>query len=111
MLLFTPAMKCAAQDKEHECVDNTSWQITANGGFSGTWIFHRDGEVVGILPTGGVAWKGRGHEIGHHRYVFELDYQGGHTVQYVQFTDGCERLMGYSDPEMHNLNREGTRSR
>jgi hypothetical protein len=110
VLLFTPAMNCAAQEREHECVDNTSWQITANGAFSGTWVFHRDREVVGIYPAGGVAWRGRWHQISHHRYMFEFDIQGTHAIQYVRFTDGCERLLGYSDPEMNNLNREGTRS-
>jgi hypothetical protein len=120
VLLFTPSMNYAAQDRDHdqydrdrveECVDNTSWQITANGGDSGKWIFHRDGEVVGIYPAGGVAWRGRWHQIRHHRYMFEFDIQGVHAIQYVRFTDDCDQLLGYSDPEMRDLNREGTRSR
>jgi hypothetical protein len=120
VLLFTPAMNCAAQDRDHDrydrdrvedCVDNTHWQMTVNGASAGTWVFHRDGEVVGIYLAGGVAWRGRWHQLGHHRYMFEFDYQGGRNVQYVRFVDDGERLLGYSDPEMRNLNREGTRSR
>jgi hypothetical protein len=119
-LLFIPAMNCAAQDRDHDrydrdrvedCVDNTSWQITANGAFSGTWVFHRDGEVVGIYPAGGVAWRGRWHQIDRHLYMYEFDYQGVHARQWVRFVDDGSRLLGYSDPDMRNLNREGTRSR
>jgi len=108
VLLFIPAMNCAAQDGENECVNDTSWKITANGAPSGAWDFHRDGEVLGIYPAGVVAWRSRWRQIGHNRYVYEFDYQRFHYVQYVRFTDSCDQLLGYSDPDMRDQNREGT---
>jgi hypothetical protein len=109
VLIFIPAMNCAAQDREDACVNDTSWKITANGAPSGAWDFHRDGEVLGIYPAGVVAWRSRWRQISHNRYVYEFDYQRFHYVQYVQFTDDCNRLLGYSDPDMRDQNREGIR--
>jgi hypothetical protein len=43
--------------------------------------------------------------------MFEFGYGESHNRQWVQFTDGGERMLGYSDPDMRNQNREGTRSR
>jgi hypothetical protein len=99
-----------------DCVNNTTWAMTANGARAGNWQFLSNGTVLGIDPAGRQVWAGQWRKLGHYEYVYEFDYMGQHVVQYVRFVDShgggaADQLLGYSDAAMRNLNRQGTRAR